>query len=206
MRAKKLENIFKDFEKYIFENAPKVPSFHPYYESALWEMLRNGGKRFRPKLLLSIVYAYSPRRIKKSFPCALALEVLHTYSLIHDDLPAMDNADLRRGIPTLHTKYDEAAAILIGDGLNTYSFHLIASSKLNSKIKIELIKCLSYYGGIFGMVLGQALDCYYENQILELEKLKIIHYNKTAKLISASLQMGGIIAECDKKTLQNLHH
>ena len=205
MKLKKLENIFKSFETYILKNPPKIPSFHPYYEKALWEMLQSGGKRFRPNLLLSVVYAHCPKQIKNAFAPALALEVLHTYSLIHDDLPSMDNASLRRGIPTLHTKYDEVGAILVGDGLNTHSFYLISTSKLKAKIKIKLIQSLSYNGGIFGMVLGQALDCYFENQTLSLDKLQTIHLNKTAKLIAAALEMGGIISQCDKKTLKSLY-
>ena len=191
---KNLQSIFGEFETYLISQAPKVPSFHPYFEKALWEMVENGGKRFRPKLLLSIVDAYKPKSIQKAFSSALALEILHTYSLIHDDLPAMDNADLRRGAQTLHCKYDECGAILIG-----------ATSKLKPKIKNKLIKILSYNGGIYGMVLGQALDCYFEKQTLPLKDLRTIHLNKTAKLIAASLQMGGIIAKCNKITCQTLY-
>ncbi|MBD5165289.1 polyprenyl synthetase family protein [Helicobacter sp.] len=197
--------VFDRFEHYLIKQAPKVASFHPYFEAALWEMVQNGGKRFRPKLLLSIVASYKPRMLEKSFAPALALEILHTYSLIHDDLPAMDNASLRRGCQTLHTKYDEVGAILVGDGLNTQAFYLITKAKLKPKTKVKLIQCLSYNGGIYGMVLGQALDCYFENQQLPLKKLKFIHLNKTAKLIAASLQMGGILAECDKKTRKALY-
>lgn len=197
--------VFDRFEHYLIKQAPKVASFHPYFETALWEMVQNGGKRFRPKLLLSIVASYKPRILEKSFAPALALEILHTYSLIHDDLPAMDNAPLRRSCQTLHTKYDEVGAILVGDGLNTQAFYLITKAKLKPKTKVKLIQCLSYNGGIYGMVLGQALDCYFENQQLPLKKLKMIHLNKTAKLIAASLQMGGILAECDKKTRKALY-
>lgn len=197
--------VFDRFEHYLTKQAPKVASFHPYFETALWEMVQNGGKRFRPKLLLSIVASYKPKMLEKSFAPALALEILHTYSLIHDDLPAMDNAPLRRGCQTLHTKYDEVGAILVGDGLNTQAFYLITKAKLKPKTKVKLIQCLSYNGGIYGMVLGQALDCYFENQQLPLKKLKMIHLNKTAKLIAASLQMGGILAECDKKTRKALY-
>lgn len=201
----KLQKVFENFENYLIENAPKIPSFHPYYKQALWEMVLNGGKRFRPKLLLSIVYANAPKLLKKSFVPALALEVLHTYSLIHDDLPSMDNANLRRGAKTLHIKYDEAGAILIGDALNTHSFYLLSTSKFKPKIKTKLIKSLSYNGGVFGMVLGQALDCHFENHTLPIEKLQIIHLNKTAKLIAASLQMGGIICGFNKQDLTLLY-
>ncbi|MDA3967470.1 polyprenyl synthetase family protein [Helicobacter sp. WB40] len=199
-----LQNTLDDFESFIALNAPKIESFHPYYESALWEMVLGGGKRFRPQLLMTIVLAYAPHKIQCAFLPALALEVLHTYSLIHDDLPSMDNASLRRGLKTLHTKYDEAGAILIGDALNTYAFYLLSQAKLKPKTKIKLVKILSKNGGIYGMVLGQALDCYFEEKKLPLSSLKTIHINKTAKLISASLQMGGAIANVDKKTLKTL--
>lgn len=203
--TEKLHSLFSEFESYLISQPPKVPSFHPYYEKALWEMVLSGGKRFRPKLLLSVVYANKSKFTSKAFAPALALEILHTYSLIHDDLPAMDNATLRRGVPTLHHKYDECGAILVGDALNTHSFYCIAKSSLKPKIKNKLTEILSYNGGIYGMVLGQALDCYFEKQTLPLKKLRIIHLNKTAKLIAAALKMGGIIAKCDKKFYQKLY-
>ncbi|MBX7491350.1 polyprenyl synthetase family protein [Helicobacter turcicus] len=202
---KKIDLVFKDFERYLEQSAPKIPSFHPSYETALWEMVLNGGKRFRPKLLLSIVASYKPERVKSAFAPALALEILHTYSLIHDDLPVMDNAPLRRGCETLHKKYDEVLAILVGDGLNTQAFYLISTAKLKSKVKAKLVESLSYNGGIYGMVLGQALDCHFEHQRLPLEQLEIIHLNKTAKLIASALEMGAIIAQCDKKTCKSLY-
>ena len=203
---KTLDSAFNAFEQYLTQNNPKIPSFHPYFEMALWEMVLNGGKRFRPKLLLSVVAGYAPKSLEKAFPIALALEILHTYSLIHDDLPAMDNAPLRRGCETLHKKYDEVGAILAGDGLNTHAFYCIATSKFKPKVKAKLVESLSYNGGVYGMVLGQALDCYFERQTLPLEQLKTIHINKTAKLIAAALEMGGIIAECDKKTRKSLYN
>lgn len=197
--------VFDRFEHYVKNQAPKVASFHPHFEDALWEMVLNGGKRFRPQLLLSIVASYKPKMLEKAFAPALALEILHTYSLIHDDLPAMDDAPLRRGCQTIHTKYGETSAILAGDGLNTHAFYLLTKAKLKPKTKVKLIQCLSYNGGIYGMVLGQALDCYFEHQKLPLKQLRFIHLNKTAKLIAASLQMGGILADCDKKTRKSLY-
>ena len=143
--------------------------------------------------------------IPNSFDVALGLEFLHTYSLIHDDLPAMDNADLRRGFQTLHKKYDEVTAILVGDALNTEAFNLIANASLSNDIKIDLIKCLSFNGGINGMIIGQAIDCYFENQKLELNQLEFLHIHKTARLIAASLKMGAIICEYDLSTQDKLY-
>ena len=193
------------FETYLNENLPKVPSFHPVYEDALGVMLTAGGKRFRPMLLLSIVDAYEPMLYNSSLPVALAIEMLHTYSLIHDDLPAMDNADLRRGHLTLHKRYDEVTAILAGDALNTDAFYLIAKAPLREDVKIKLVELLARDGGSRGMVLGQAIDCYFENKPLDLEQIKTLHTNKTAKLIAVSLQMGAVIVGLEKKIQDELY-
>jgi geranylgeranyl pyrophosphate synthase len=180
-------------EDFIKENLIKAKSFHPFFEKALNEMLLAGGKRFRPKLLLAVIRAYNPLLIDNAKYVAFAIELIHTYSLIHDDLPAMDNASLRRGHPTLHTTYDEVTAILVGDGLNTYAFEVLSKAPMHSDIKIELIKILSEVAGPNGMVLGQAIDCYFENKKLSIDELKFLHINKTAKLIAASLKMGSVI-------------
>ncbi|AZV47349.1 geranyl transferase [Nautilia sp. PV-1] len=180
-------------EEFIKKNLIKAESFHPYYEKALNEMLLAGGKRFRPKLLLSVVNAYEPLLVENAKYAAFALELIHTYSLIHDDLPSMDNADLRRGHPTLHVTYDEVTALLAGDALNTYAFEVLSKAPFSSDVKVELIKVLAQNAGPAGMVLGQAIDCYYENKKLNLEELKFLHLNKTGKLIAASLKMGALI-------------
>ena len=166
------QQSMKEFEQFLQANAPQIPSFHPYFATAFWEMLLYGGKRFRPNLLLAVVSGLRPIMTKNAFLPALALECLHTYSLIHDDLPCMDNASLRRGKPTLHTTYDEVSATLVGDGLNTYAFYLLSCAKLDPSVQIQLVKELAYVGGIGGMVIGQALDCHFENQALPLEQLQ----------------------------------
>ncbi|BAF71125.1 polyprenyl synthetase family protein [Sulfurovum sp. NBC37-1] len=181
------------FETYLSENLPEVTSFHPVYEEALGAMLQAGGKRFRPMLLLSIVDTYEPMLYDSALPVALALEMFHTYSLIHDDLPAMDDADLRRGHQTLHKRFDEVTAILAGDALNSDAFYLIAKAPLREDVKIKLVELLARDGGSRGMVLGQAIDCYFENRPLTIDEVKVLHTNKTAKLIAVSLQMGAVI-------------
>lgn len=198
------QQSMKEFEQFLQASAPQIPSFHPYFATAFWEMLLYGGKRFRPNLLLAVVSGLRPIMTKNAFLPALALECLHTYSLIHDDLPCMDNASLRRGKPTLHTTYDEVSATLVGDGLNTYAFYLLSCAKLDPSVQIQLVKELAYAGGIGGMVIGQALDCHFENQALPLEQLQEIHSNKTAKLIAASLKMGAIIANTADPLTQDL--
>jgi len=147
-------------------------------------MLSAGGKRFRPSLMLAIVQAVQPELYENTYPVAAAVEYLHTYSLIHDDLPVMDNADTRRGEKTLHIVYDDVTAVLVGDALNTHAFALIADAPLDASVQIALVKELAINGGIYGMVLGQAIDCHFEDQVLSLEQLKFLHENKTGKLIA----------------------
>ena len=181
------------FEQFLLDNLPQSKSIHPTYESALHEMLKAGGKRFRPALLLGVVKAYNPLMLESAYYGAYAIELLHTYSLIHDDLPAMDDSPLRRGHPTLHITYDEVTAILAGDALNTYSFELLSNAPFSDETKVKLIRELAHNGGLNGMVLGQAIDCYFENKPLKLDDIKFLHTNKTAKLIAAALKMGAII-------------
>ena len=200
-----MNTLLNKFEDYLLNNLPKIESFHPHFENALQDMLKAGGKRFRPMLLLSVVQSKKPLLLDNSMKVALAVEFLHTYSLIHDDLPAMDNSSLRRGFPTLHTKYDEVTAILVGDALNSESFNLIANSPLHNDVKIELIKLLSSNGGIDGMIIGQAIDCHFEKQKINLEKLEFLHTNKTAKLIATSLKMGALIANYKENIQEELY-
>jgi len=183
----------QNFEQFLLENLPTSKSIHPTYESALQNMLQAGGKRFRPALLLGVVGAYNLLMLESARFAALAIELLHTYSLIHDDLPAMDNSPLRRGKPTLHVSFDEVTAILVGDALNTYAFEVLANAPFSDEIRVKLIHELASNGGLNGMVLGQAIDCYFENKPLAIEDIKILHTNKTAKLIAASLKMGALI-------------
>ena len=183
----------QNFENFLLENLPVSKSIHPTYEQALHKMLIAGGKRFRPALLLGVVEAYNPLLLDGARYAAYAIELLHTYSLIHDDLPAMDDSPLRRGEPTLHVEFDEVTAILVGDALNTYSFEILSNAPFSDYTRVQLIRELAGNGGLNGMVLGQAIDCYFENQPLSIEDVKILHTNKTAKLIAASLKMGSII-------------
>lgn len=200
-----MKDLLNKFEDYLLSNLPTIKSFHPHFEEAMGDMLKAGGKRFRPMLLLSVVNSKKPLLIENALKVALAVEFLHTYSLIHDDLPSMDNAFLRRGFQTLHIKYDEVTAILVGDALNSEAFNLIANASLHNDVKIELIKLLGHNGGLNGMIIGQAIDCFFEKQKIELEKLEFLHINKTAKLIAASLKMGAIIASYSEQTQDELY-
>ena len=183
----------QNFEQFLTKHLPTSKSIHPTYEDALQNMLIAGGKRFRPALLLGVVQAYNPLMLESARHAAFSVELLHTYSLIHDDLPAMDDSPLRRGKPTLHISFDEVTAILVGDALNTYSFEVLANAPFSDTTRVKLIRELASNGGLNGMVLGQAIDCYFENKPLKVEDIKVLHTNKTAKLIAASLKMGAII-------------
>ncbi|MBR2158836.1 MAG: polyprenyl synthetase family protein [Campylobacter sp.] len=181
-----------NFLEYLESNLPRVESFHPYFNEALAWVLKAGGKHFRAQLVIGTAKAINPSC--DPYAAALAVELLHTYSLIHDDLPAMDNANLRRGVPTLHVKYDEVTAILAGDALNTAAFGVLANSNLPPQIAIKCIQVLSKNGGLDGMIIGQAIDCYFENKKLSLDELEFLHLHKTGALIAASMQIGAIVA------------
>ncbi len=158
-----------------------------------------GGKRFRPALLLAVgeMFGASRERLLKT---AAAIEMIHTYSLIHDDLPAMDDDDLRRGRATCHKKFDEATAILAGDVLQTLAFQAIAEDdSLSDKIRIKLIAELAQSAA--KMVAGQQLDLEAEGKSISVEELENIHQNKTGAMISVSANSGAIIAECAAKDL-----
>jgi len=186
------------FEQFIKDNIPKVDGFHPHFEDALRLILTAGGKRFRPNLIFAVVEAYEPSLVKNSMYAGFAIEALHTYSLIHDDLPSMDNADLRRGVETLHKKYDEVTAILVGDALNTFPFEILSKAPFRDDVRVKLIRSLSENGGLNGMVIGQAIDCHFEEKPLDIEKIKFLHKHKTGKLIASALQMGAIIIGDEK--------
>ena len=156
-----------------------------------------GGKRIRPVLCLAAAEAInsSTATEKSLLPIACALECIHTYSLIHDDLPAMDDDDLRRGNPTNHTIYGEAGAILAGDSLLTWAFDLLSnnySSTLSPRQQVEIIAVISRAAGPLGMVGGQSLDIASENTKFPFETLQTIHKSKTGALITCSVQSGAI--------------
>ena len=191
--------MLADFEAYLTLNLPTSKSFHPHFQKSQMQMFKAGGKRFRPLLLLHVVDSYEPQLLESSMRVALAIEMLHTYSLIHDDLPTFDNAPLRRGCETLHETYDEVTATLVGDALNTDCFMMLATAALRDDVKIALIKALAVNAGGEGMVLGQAIDCFFEEKKLSIDELTFLHIHKTAKLIAASLQMGAIIVNLPKE-------
>jgi geranylgeranyl diphosphate synthase type II len=166
--------------------------------------LQAGGKRVRPILLLASFEVYSSN-FKKAISSAIALEMVHTYSLIHDDLPAMDDDDYRRGKLTNHKKFDEATAILAGDALLTNSFEQIAEdSLLDPEEKVEVISKLANAGGPLGMVGGQILDIEAEKDSVSLEQLEKIHDLKTGELLKFAVYTGAYLAKATEKEIAYL--
>ncbi|PLT29205.1 farnesyl-diphosphate synthase [Peribacillus deserti] len=168
--------------------------------------LKAGGKRIRPLLIFAVLDAFG-RDPKIGLKPAAAIEMIHTYSLIHDDLPSMDNDDLRRGKPTNHKVFGEAAAILAGDALLTYAFELLAAldpEKASAETKLLLVKELAVSAGAEGMVGGQTADIEAEGKVLNLTELEYIHRNKTGKLLTCSVMMGALLADSDSETLELL--
>lgn len=166
--------------------------------------LQAGGKRIRPLLLLTILEAFGVELLPAHYQVAACVELIHTGSLIHDDLPAMDNDDYRRGYLTNHKVYGETIAILAGDSLFLDAFGFLAQVDLPDVILVSLIKELSQASGTFGMVAGQALDMAGEGQSLSLEQLQAIHANKTGKLLAFPFVAAGLIAEKNGQVLQHL--
>lgn len=163
-----------------------------------------GGKRLRPLLVFAVLEAFG-HHPQKGYKVAAALEMIHTYSLIHDDLPAMDDDELRRGKPTNHIVYGEATAILAGDSLLTHAFKVIAEDQeLTMPQRVQLILELSKAAGPMGMVAGQILDIEAEEHPVTLEQLKRIHIHKTGCLIEFAIVAGALISEANETTIQTL--
>ena len=167
-----------------------------------------GGKRIRPVLCLAAAEAVSddPRLLEALVPVACAIECIHTYSLIHDDLPAMDDDELRRGRPTNHMVFGEAGAILAGDALLTFAFELLSTPiiELAPEAQLRIINLIARAAGAEGMAGGQALDIAGENSELPFEKLQTIHSSKTGALIRCCLEAGGIGAGAGQPQLKCL--
>lgn len=173
-------------------------------KAAMSYSLQAGGKRIRPLLLFATIAACG-KDPQTGMATAAALEMIHTYSLIHDDLPSMDDDDLRRGKPTNHKVFGEAMAILAGDGLLTYSFQLIAEDiKISDPKKIAIIKAIAQSAGPEGMVAGQVADIEGENKSLSISELESIHHRKTGRLLTFGVLAGAIIGEASNEATMYL--
>jgi geranylgeranyl pyrophosphate synthase len=188
-------------EKALYGSTPALTTF----DEASNYSLQIGGKRIRPILCLAGAEAVGLQDRDVLHHPACAIELIHTYSLIHDDLPAMDDDDLRRGKPSLHKAYNEATAILVADGLQARAFELLADAPdLSAEQKVKMIKVLAAAAGPRGMVGGQFIDIQATDSDINLEELQAMHSLKTGALIRASLALGGIAAGATEEQLAAL--
>ncbi len=198
----KNQQINVALEKILHDSQPSEPIVQ-----AMKYSLMADGKRIRPVLCLAAAEAVGGKP-QTVLPAACALEIVHTYSLIHDDLPAMDNDDLRRGKPTCHVAFDEATAILAGDALLTLAFQVLSSVQFTGENQasgwLKVIHIISTAAGYQGMIRGQMLDMASEGQHLTVDELKSMHALKTGALIEASLVCGALLADARKHQLEIL--
>lgn len=181
-------------EQQLDKLIPKKEVPHKELFNASRYSLLGGGKRLRPILALATTEALGGN-VDHTLVPACALEMIHTYSLIHDDLPCMDDDDFRRGKPSLHKAYPEGHAVLTGDFLLTHAFYILATDpNLTAEQKVKLIALASCSSGGEGMIAGQILDLESEGKNIDIERLKLIHSKKTGALITASIEFGGIVA------------
>ena len=164
-----------------------------------------GGKRLRPLLCICTFLALHQKIDSDKIQLASAIELLHTYSLIHDDLPAMDNDDLRRGKPTNHKKYGEAMAILAGDGLQSLAFDWMATTHFSNEVKINAIKQFAEAVGPKGMVSGQSRDIVSTGKKISLPELKKLHSEKTGALINFAIKVSGIVSNANEDIISLLN-
>ncbi|MGX7198917.1 polyprenyl synthetase family protein [Enterococcus nangangensis] len=182
----------------------KKTSGTPALAEAMSYSVAAGGKRLRPRLLLATVAAFQKPLTTGVYQVAAALEMVHTYSLIHDDLPAMDNDDLRRGKPTNHQVFGEALGILAGDGLLTGAFELLGKSQNEPTLVVALVSLLAQKAGNPGMVAGQVLDIAGESRTLSLTELQQVHRLKTGALLEFSFMAGGLLAGASEASCRML--
>ena len=191
-----LEEKLQGVEKAI-EGFYEAKQIAPRLVESILYSVHAGGKRIRPLLLLELLEAFHAPILEAHFQVAAALEMIHTGSLIHDDLPAMDNDDYRRGQLTNHKRFGEDLAILAGDSLFLDAFGCVAEADLPASIRVQLIALLSDASGTAGMVAGQVLDMEGEGASLTLDQLQVIHANKTGRLLAYPFQAAGILLELE---------
>ncbi|HEC07049.1 MAG TPA: (2E,6E)-farnesyl diphosphate synthase [Thiolapillus brandeum] len=194
-------------EKALDHNLPATTIEPRNLHEAMRYATFNGGKRVRPLLVYAAGTACGGDMDVLDIP-ACAVELIHSYSLVHDDLPAMDDDDLRRGKPTCHKVYDEATAILVGDALQSLAFELLARStdRIPAETRLSMLRILANASGSRGMAGGQAMDIDGVDQELSLPELEIMHIHKTGALIRASVQLGVLSAGGSKEQLAKLEH
>lgn len=201
-----IEKLKEELENWISEYFKGKGSYNKRVYEAITYSLDAGGKRIRPLLFL-LTYMLKNDDYKPVLPIAAAIEMIHTYSLIHDDLPCMDNDDLRRGKPTNHKVFGEAVAVLAGDGLLNEAMNIMFKYCINSdKNAIRACSVISESAGVEGMVGGQTVDILSENKKILIDQLYYMHSKKTGALINASIVAGGILGNASEGDMDNLDY
>lgn len=193
-------------EKVLKEYMPKEEGYQKTVIEAMNYSLSAGGKRLRPILTLEACKIVGGNE-DEAIPFAIAIEMIHTYSLIHDDLPALDNDDLRRGRPTNHKVYGEAMGILAGDALLNYAFEVMLAGSINKENPEKYLKAINEIAkgaGIYGMIGGQVVDVESENKQIEKEKLDYIHMNKTAAMMAGCMRAGATIGGANSEQMEEI--
>ena len=187
-----LKQVQDRINQFLANQFEEIDSYNAPLRDAMKYGLLLGGKRVRPFLVYATGKMLGAETTALDYAAA-AIEAIHAYSLIHDDLPAIDNDELRRGQPTCHIAFDEATAILAGDALQTFAFEILtAPPSLSAEQKLQLVKVLAQASGVQGMCLGQSLDLISEHKQVNLAELELIHRNKTGALLTSSLKLGFI--------------
>ncbi len=203
----KMNNYEARFKEYINLVNTRLSELLKGENDIVYEAMKysveNGGKRIRPVLVLESCNMCGGD-ISSALDVACALEMIHTYSLIHDDLPCMDDDDMRRGKPSCHVKFGEEYALLAGDALLTYAFEVIAGADLDDTKKVKAISCLSKNAGFSGMVGGQVIDLQSEGKKISYDTLRAMHSKKTGALIRCAVTLGCICAGADEATTDAL--
>jgi len=194
----------KKIDEKLLEYLPSEDTYPPTLSKAMRYTVLAGGKRIRPILLITIYQLCGGKDLNKIFPVACALEFIHSYSLIHDDLPAIDNDDYRRGILSSHKKFGENIAILAGDALFSHNFRIVVESSIDPKEKEKILKVLTFFVGNRGIIGGQVKDVESNTNMKDPKLLRYIHSHKTAFFFSAACEIGGILACVDKDKLISL--
>lgn len=193
-------------ETLLNEYMPKEEGYQHTIMKSMNYSLKAGGKRLRPILTLESCKIVGGRE-EDAIPFAVAIEMIHTYSLIHDDLPALDNDDLRRGKPTNHKVFGDGMATLAGDALLNYAYEIMLSSSIDKEDSNRYLKAINEiakHAGIYGMIGGQVVDVESENKIIDKEKLDFIHLNKTAAMIVGCMRAGAIIGGATEEQLERV--
>jgi geranylgeranyl diphosphate synthase type II len=199
-----LSMVAQMVDAYLDRRLPPESAYPPEIHQAVRYSLFSGGKRLRPALVLATHEALSQKPPEIALPAASAVELIHTYSLIHDDLPCMDDDDLRRGKPTCHRKFGEATAVLAGDALFVLAFEVLTDDNLSPECINRIVRELAWAAGTRGMIGGQLVDMRSEGVEPNPYLVRYIHSHKTGALITACLRVGGIVASTDSDTLELL--